>query len=283
MNWRYREELPNCPKLWLLPPKPENPDCLTAAVAGSFTGFLSCYAAAKVASVLVLLHNRVPSTNSLLLLFSLLSMAQTITLRVLQGADRGRVFHNLITPITIGREEGNIVQLNDERISRFHVKIQEDDGRLVVTDLESTNGTRVNGQVCNLKILRNGDTISVGRTVLLVGNRSLSGAVGGDLEFDGDDEGTSTRLPPEGSSSQRALPTLPRGLSPGQAAELREVLDHIHIGLRGLVENGIVSEKEKRVEIEQRSWAKLLTVQSDISEWIRAIEDPQASQSGSRG
>ena len=83
-------------------------------------------------------------------------MAQSITLRVLQGADRGRVFHNLATPITIGREEGNLVQLNDERISRFHVKIQEDDGRLVVTDLDSTNGTRVNGQVCNLKILRNG-------------------------------------------------------------------------------------------------------------------------------
>ena len=99
---------------------------------------------------------------------------QTITLRVLQGADRGRVFDDLRTPITIGREEGNLVQLNDERISRYHVKIQEDDGRLVVTDLDSTNGTRINGHVCNLKILRNGDTISVGRTILLVGNRDLA-------------------------------------------------------------------------------------------------------------
>jgi pSer/pThr/pTyr-binding forkhead associated (FHA) protein len=209
-------------------------------------------------------------------------MAQSITLRVLQGADRGRVFPNLSTPITIGREEGNIVQLNDERISRFHVKIQEDDGRLVVTDLESTNGTRVNGQVCNLKILRNGDTISVGRTVLLVGNRPMMGSGVVDIDLDGADEGSSTRLNPDGSSSQRSLPTLPRGMTPGQAAELRELLDHIHAGLRSMVENGVVSEKEKRVEIEQRSWAKLLIVQSDISEWIRAIEDPQASQSGSR-
>lgn len=210
-------------------------------------------------------------------------MAQMITLRVLQGADRGRVFHNLTTPITIGREEGNIVQLNDERISRFHVKIQEDDGRLVVTDLESTNGTRVNGQVCNLKILRNGDTISIGRTVLLVGNRSFAGVAGSDSDVDGDEDMSSTRLPIEGSSSQRSLPGLPRGLSPGQAAELREVLDHIHVGLRGLVENGVVVEKEKRVEIQQRVWAKFLLIQSDISEWIRTIEDPQASQSGSRG
>ena len=68
-------------------------------------------------------------------------------------------------------------------------------------------------------------------------------------------------------------------MSPGQAAELREVLDHIHMGLRGLVENGIVAEKERRVEIDQRAWGRLLLVQSDISEWIRAIEDPQAQSS----
>ena len=213
-------------------------------------------------------------------------MAQLLTLRVLQGADRGRVFHNLATPITIGREEGNLVQLNDERISRFHVKIQEDDGRLVVTDLDSTNGTRVNGQVCNLKILRNGDTISVGRTVLLVGNRSISNIANssGDLDFDGDDSlSSSTRLGGEGSSNPPSIPNLPRGLSPGQAAELRELLDHIHVGLRGVVENGVVAEKERRAEIDQKAWSKLLMVQSDISQWIRAIEDPQTSQPGSRG
>ena len=68
-----------------------------------------------------------------------------ITIRVLDGADRGRVFANLSPPITIGREEGNTIQLNDERVSRFHVKIQEDHNRLVITDLESTNGSKVNG------------------------------------------------------------------------------------------------------------------------------------------
>ena len=43
---------------------------------------------------------------------------------------------NLITPITIGREEGNTIQLNDERVSRFHLKIQEDHEKLVLTDLD---------------------------------------------------------------------------------------------------------------------------------------------------
>jgi len=94
-----------------------------------------------------------------------------VTLRVLDGADRGRVFEDMPTPLTIGREEGNPIQLNDERISRFHLKIQEDDGKLVLTDLESTNGTKLNGETVQLCILRPGDLIALGRTMLLVGSR----------------------------------------------------------------------------------------------------------------
>src|SRR5436190_11541672 len=94
-----------------------------------------------------------------------------ITIRVLDGADRGRVFQNLNPPITVGREEGNTIQLNDERVSRYHVKIQEDHDRLVITDLESTNGTKVNNEDVQLRILRFGDMIQLGRSVLLFGSR----------------------------------------------------------------------------------------------------------------
>src|SRR5687768_14152462 len=97
-------------------------------------------------------------------------MAQ-ITLRVLDGADRGRVFENLATPVTIGREEGNTVQLNDERISRYHIKIQEDGDHTILTDLASTNGTRVNGEDVQLRVLRFGDVVTLGRSVLLYGTR----------------------------------------------------------------------------------------------------------------
>jgi pSer/pThr/pTyr-binding forkhead associated (FHA) protein len=75
-----------------------------------------------------------------------------ITLRVLDGSDRGKVFDELPTPVTIGREEGNSIQLNDERVSRFHLKIQTDRDRVVLTDLQSTNGTKVNGEDIQLRI-----------------------------------------------------------------------------------------------------------------------------------
>ncbi len=181
-------------------------------------------------------------------------MAQ-ITLRVLDGADRGRVFENLPTPVTIGREEGNSLQLNDERVSRFHVKIQEDQDKVVLTDLESTNGTKVNGEDIQLRILRYGDIISIGRSVLLFGSREQiaqrlaalrgehpgstgslaelqSGAAAGSLEFE-----LNWSADPDIQSTLHTLlpPDLPERLSPGQAAQLCELLEYLHIRIRDLL------------------------------------------------
>ncbi|MDR1964226.1 MAG: FHA domain-containing protein [Planctomycetaceae bacterium] len=93
-----------------------------------------------------------------------------VTLRILDGPERGKAFHQIATPVSIGREEGNFIQLNDERVSRYHLKIHENDGAILLTDLQSTNGTRVNGEVVHVWRLRPGDVISVGRSVLIFGS-----------------------------------------------------------------------------------------------------------------
>src|SRR5207302_10827172 len=79
-------------------------------------------------------------------------------------------FPSLPPPLTIGRDERNLLRLNDERVSRFHAKIQVDNGDVILTDLESTNGTRVNGNVVQIRRLRVGDCICVGRSLLLFGS-----------------------------------------------------------------------------------------------------------------
>src|SRR5437899_4914802 len=93
-----------------------------------------------------------------------------VTFQVLEGIDKGRVFRELATPVTIGREEGNVLRLNDERVSRYHAKVQQDDSDVILTDLESTNGTRVNGNVVQIRRLRVGDRVCVGRSLLLFGS-----------------------------------------------------------------------------------------------------------------
>ena len=92
-----------------------------------------------------------------------------VTFLVLEGVDKGRIFRELPIPVTIGREEGNLLRLNDERISRFHAKVPQEDGDVILTDLESTNGTRVNGSPVQIRRLRPGDQVSVGRSMLLFG------------------------------------------------------------------------------------------------------------------
>ena len=126
-----------------------------------------------------------------------------VTLRIVDGADRGRVFENMPTPLTIGREEGNSVQLNDERVSRFHVKIQDDQEKLVLTDLQSTNGTKVNGESVQLWVLRPGDLLTLGRTMLLVGAREqIDLLVKGTLRVEGQGVGDVERVSHERLGTQ---------------------------------------------------------------------------------
>jgi len=211
-----------------------------------------------------------------------------ITLRVLDGADRGRVFTDLAAPVTIGREEGNTIQLNDERVSRFHLKIQEDHEKLVLTDLESTNGTKVNGEDIQLRILRVGDMVTIGRSVLLFGSREeiagrvaqskrghQRGSSGGgrrsdSYDFDLDAEGS-----PSGDAvGAFAPPELPDRLSPGQAAQLFEVLDYIHHHVRGVVGSVKPDGRSDGMVVDAREWQGLLELQSRLAEYLRAVSDP---------
>jgi pSer/pThr/pTyr-binding forkhead associated (FHA) protein len=219
-----------------------------------------------------------------------------ITLRALDGADRGRVFADVPTPLTIGREEGNPIQLNDERISRFHLKIQEDQNKIVLTDLQSTNGTKVNGENVPVWVLRPGDVISLGRTLLVFGAREeiaqrlaalrgvdLSGGVtldadefedapsAADLDFElnfGNDPDAQQIL------HTLAQPELPTALSPGQAAQLAEMLQYINLRMRALLQSVKTKAKNDRVTLDQRQWQNLVDLEDRLAAYLRRIGEP---------
>jgi uncharacterized protein YkwD len=72
-------------------------------------------------------------------------MAAAIRL-VLIGSDTPRVYPLVKRKITVGSEPDNDIVIQHESVSRRHAVIQRRFGRFRVRDLESTNGTRVNGQ-----------------------------------------------------------------------------------------------------------------------------------------
>ena len=71
-------------------------------------------------------------------------------------------------PIRIGRAPECELVLRDSRASRRHARLSARDGMLVLTDLGSTNGTRVNGHRVSEVVLGAGDRITIGETVLTI-------------------------------------------------------------------------------------------------------------------
>jgi len=94
-------------------------------------------------------------------------------IRITAGKGRGRDFDIPETaearPVEVGRAPFCDVSLADLQMSRQHCQFLNEDGRLYVEDLGSTNGTRVNGEEIEEKTrLGDGDKVAVGSHVLTV-------------------------------------------------------------------------------------------------------------------
>jgi len=91
------------------------------------------------------------------------------SLLVIQGRNRGERFDlaDHQASVSLGRESGNSVRLEDNEVSRRHAEIRRSGDRFVVGDLGSSNGTYVNSRKVERAELSSGDQIQIGRTVLV--------------------------------------------------------------------------------------------------------------------
>lgn len=225
-----------------------------------------------------------------------------VTLSVLEGLERGRVYDDLETPVSIGREEDNVIQLNDERVSRIHAKMQEDRGQVILTDLNSTNGSRVNGHPVQLRVLQPGDHVQIGRCTLLYGSDAqiaehaqklgvnvssltplnhvadspLSGSSDSGAEFQLADD-----FQPE--NLQMPLfaggpPELPEHLDPGDRARVSDVLAYIHERMRDVAFESMQPDGEDAnavIEVPWQHWQNMLQLQRDLASYLQKIANPE--------
>src|SRR5579864_8807543 len=83
------------------------------------------------------------------------------------GAERREVFD--AAELSVGRVQGNELMLPKGNVSKRHARLLYRDGRFIVTDLNSTNGTYVNGRkIAQATIVREGDKIYIGDFVLRI-------------------------------------------------------------------------------------------------------------------
>ena len=222
----------------------------------------------------------------------------SIALQILEGHERGRTYSELPMPITIGREEDNAIRLNDERASRVHARIQVDDDRVILTDLESTNGTEVNGHNVKMTVLQSGDRIRIGRSLLMY------------WAGDAEQPGTSEKGPessaitnfsadlvetPDASAGTVdaksvdlseisdimgacGAPPLPRDLTTAQLAELSDVLAFLHRRLTDVAMTSFSGEPDSphgpHTVVPEPAWNDVMMVQRALAEYLRNASDP---------
>jgi pSer/pThr/pTyr-binding forkhead associated (FHA) protein len=96
-------------------------------------------------------------------------MAAQFQLVMHSGPTPGKTFPLEGDVLTIGREAGNQIVINDAEVSRKHSQLVFQGGKYVLTDLGSTNGTFVNGQrLTGQHVLQAGEIISLGEQINLL-------------------------------------------------------------------------------------------------------------------
>jgi two-component system response regulator GlrR len=101
-------------------------------------------------------------------------LIRTLRLEVVTGPDRGKAIDIGEDEITVGTDPAGTLVLDDPTVSRLHFAIRPQPAGWLLRDLDSTNGTDVDGVTVIEAVVRPGHVISVGQTTLAL---STSGAV----------------------------------------------------------------------------------------------------------
>lgn len=99
--------------------------------------------------------------------------------------------------MVLGRVQGCHVVIADSKASRRHARFISQRGVVEIEDLESSNGTKLNGKDITRRMLRNGDLILIGKTSITYAERAATGAapasdLGGGDDLFGDDPSAPT-------------------------------------------------------------------------------------------
>ncbi len=84
---------------------------------------------------------------------------------VIYGADLGKKYNLDAATLVLGRSSKSDVQIDQESVSRAHSKIVNTGKSIRIRDLGSTNGTYVNDELIEERVLGDGDLIKIGRTI----------------------------------------------------------------------------------------------------------------------
>jgi pSer/pThr/pTyr-binding forkhead associated (FHA) protein len=82
--------------------------------------------------------------------------------------------------VSIGRSPDNALVIDNPAVSHYHARVFNEEGRMMLEDFGSLNGTFVNGQRVKMVMLKAGDSVAIGKhTIVVSDSRDLDGFVAG--------------------------------------------------------------------------------------------------------
>ncbi len=153
-------------------------------------------------------------------------------LRVKNGPSKGMTFEIGEQPLLIGRDQSCSIQIMDKGASRQHAEVFRIGEMCFIRDLESRNGTFVNDARLDEELLREGDRIQIGATILVFESSEAPKAAVSALEFSEEEIGNTLELRLEdlsvmnvdGSEAQRLRALYKLGRIVADAKEEEELI-----------------------------------------------------------
>ena len=117
-------------------------------------------------------------------------------LRIKNGPSKGMTFDIGDQPLSIGRDPTCGIQVMDKGASRNHSEVFRIGEMCFIRDLESRNGTFINDNKLDEELLREGDRIQIGATILVFESSDApkAASAGGGIEFSEEDVGNTLEL-----------------------------------------------------------------------------------------
>ncbi len=84
---------------------------------------------------------------------------------MIYGEYLGRRYSIEDRPLIIGRSPDSDIQMTDDCVSRVHCRVTPANNGIIISDLDSTNGTYIDGVSVTARPLRDGDRIKIGRSI----------------------------------------------------------------------------------------------------------------------
>lgn len=151
---------------------------------------------------------------------------------VLSAGLAGRTHELNVDKTTVGRVEDNTFQIGEPSVSSHHCEVFLRNGEVVVKDLNSTNGTFINGEKVSERVLKPGEILRLGQIELR-------------LESEGAPSSTSAPAPATAPSSAPTTPT--KKVDQTMVMQRGVSLDELEKGPRGAFDSKGFSKKDNKV------------------------------------